>query len=99
MKSAYKYKETGNLDTGSELVIPYGETEIGVLPDTGPEDAANDNAPLLDVVKGAVWREVETLQAQSGAAEEQPVAAAREDLRELDFSAARTGPRGFLDEG
>jgi len=98
MKSAFKHRETGNLDTGSELVIPYGETEIGVLPDTGPEAAVNDNDPLLDVVKGAVWREVATLQAQAGAAEERPIAAARGDLRELDFTAPRTGMRGFLDE-
>lgn len=99
MKSAYERKETTDLDTGSELVIPHGEREIGVLADAGQEDAANDNIPLLDVVKGAVWRDVETLQAQAGAAEDHPVAAAREDLRELDFSAPRTGPRGFLDEG
>ena len=99
MKSAYERKETVDLDTGSEPDIPHGEREIGVLVSAGQEDAANDNVPLLDVVRGAVWRDVETLQAQAGAAEDRPIAAVREDLYELDFTTPRTGIRGFLDEG
>ncbi|MEH6546918.1 MAG: hypothetical protein V7701_10840 [Sneathiella sp.] len=99
MKLKYEYRDNAELETGLEHMIPLGEAEVGLLTETGQEDAANDNVPLLDVVKGAVWRDVEILQSQAGAGEEHPIAAVREDLCELDFTTRRSDVRGFLDEG
>lgn len=99
MKLKYEHKDIAELETGLEHMIPLGEAEVGLLTETGQEDAANDNVPLLDVLKGAIWRDVEILQSQAGATEDQPLAAVREDLCELDFTTRRSGVRGFLDEG
>ncbi|USG59922.1 hypothetical protein NBZ79_12120 [Sneathiella marina] len=99
MSLKYKHKESTDPDRGPDAIIPRGEAEIGLLAASDPEEAANDNAPLLDVVKGAVWRDVQSLQAKAGAMEDGPTVATREDLFELDFTPQRSGMRGFLDEG
>lgn len=99
MKVDPKRKRITDPPRGLDLVLPLDESEIGLLGAADPENAANDNAPLLEVAQGVVWRDVLALQRQAGAADEGPLKASRDDMRELDFGASRSGPRGFLEEG
>ncbi len=65
------------------------------------EEGANDNARLVEVVQGVVWRGAESAQAGSGEPEVEAYdfLSHRSELpRELDFSQSGSRRRGFLDE-
>ncbi|MCR9212551.1 MAG: hypothetical protein NXI13_02450 [Proteobacteria bacterium] len=65
------------------------------------EEGANDNARLIEVVQGTVWRNSESLQGQSDGpdgAEFGSLQRRSENPQELDFSESGSRRRGFLDE-
>ena len=93
-----KDKETSAPDS---FIEETAEAAYLVHPPEDDEAEANDNFPAHEILQGCIWRDAESSQQKVGLLEESSLGDREEDVSrrgELDFSDARHGARGFLDE-